>query len=235
MAETVAAQSSAGFPHEAFAWFAGLEADNSKSYFTAHRDTYDESVRGALEVMLEDLADELGGHVKMFRQHRDIRFSHDKSPYKTTTYGLIVGRPDSLAALYAQLSVTGLFAGTGYHMLAAGQLTRFRDAIADDTTGPKLEKAIATAEATGVETFGEALKTAPRGFPRDHPRIQLLRHKSLIAGQRLKPGGKGIKRAAALDHTRGTWAACAPINAWLDDHVGASEIPAEVRYSRGGR
>ena len=185
--------------------------------------------------MLEQLADDFCGRVKMFRQHRDVRFSADKSPYKTTTYGLIIDRPDSLAALYAQLSATGLFAGTGYHFLAADQLTRLRDAVADDAKGPALEQAISGAEAAGIETFGEALKTAPRGYPRDHPRVQLLRHKSLVAGRRLEPGPDGIPRDDALGHSRGAWAACGPINAWLDEHVGASEIPAETRYGGGGR
>jgi uncharacterized protein (TIGR02453 family) len=224
-----------GFRREAFDWFSSLEADNSKAWFAAHRDTYDHAVRGALEALLEQLADELGGRVKLFRQHRDVRFSADKSPYKTTTYGLILDRPAGLASLYAQLAATGFFAGTGYHLLAADQLERFRDAIADDTTGLELQQAIAGAHATGVETFGEALKIAPRGYPRDHPRVQLLRHKSLVAGRRLTPGAKGIPRDAALEHCRATWAACAPLNAWLDVHVGASEIPPQPRYGRGGR
>jgi uncharacterized protein (TIGR02453 family) len=211
-----------GFPPATFAWFSGIEADNSKAWFTAHRDTYDEAVRGALEAMLEEFADELGGRVKMFRQNRDVRFSPDKSPYKTTTYGLIIGRPDSLAGLYAQLSSAGLFAGTGYHILEADQLTRYRDAIVDDSTGPALEEAVARARAAGIETFGEALKTAPRGYPRDHPRSDLLRHKSLVAGARRDAGAKGIPRRAALEHVRATWDACAPLNAWLDAHVGAS-------------
>jgi uncharacterized protein (TIGR02453 family) len=158
----------------------------------------------------------------MFRQNRDVRFSRDKSPYKTTTYGLIIGRPDSLAGLYAQLSSAGLFAGTGYHMLEADQLTRFRDATVDDSTGPALEGAVARVHAAGIETFGEALKTAPRGYRRDHPRAELLRHKSLIAGARRDAGRKGISRDAALEHVRTTWDACAPLNAWLDAHVGAS-------------
>ena len=221
-----------GLPPDAFAWFAGLQADNSKTWFHAHRATYDEAVRRALEALLEELADELGGIVKLFRQHRDTRFSADKSPYKTTTYGLIAQRPDDLPALYAQLSVQGLFAGSGYHVLAADQLARFRDAVADDTTGPALEDVLATAHAAGIETWGEALKTAPRGYPRDHPRAELLRHKALIAGSRLDPGADGIARAAALDHARGTWAACAPLNAWLDAHVGRSELPPPTR---GGR
>ena len=209
-----------GFPRETFRWFAGIEADNSKRFFTAERNIYDRAVRGALEALLEELADDLGGHVRMFRQNRDIRFSADKSPYKTTTYGLIHERPGSRAPLYAQLSARGLFAGTGYYMLSPDQLTRFRDAIVDDRSGPELERVIAAVQGAGVETFGEALKTAPRGYPRDHERIALLRHKALFAGTRLGAGAKGIGREAALDHTRSTWAACAPLNAWLDEHVG---------------
>jgi uncharacterized protein (TIGR02453 family) len=222
MTEFTGASLFEGFPRETFTWFGGLEADNSKAYFTAHRGTYEEVVRGALQAMLDELADELGGHVKMFRQNRDVRFSADKSPYKTTTYGLIVERPNGDAALYAQLSAAGLFCGSGYHVLSAEQLSRFREAIAADTTGSELEQAIAIAEAASLEIFGAELKVGPRGYPRDHPRAGLLRHKSLFAGRRLGSGANGITRDAALIHTRASWAACSPLNAWLDDHVGTT-------------
>jgi uncharacterized protein (TIGR02453 family) len=222
-----------GFSAKTFDWLAGLEADNSKRYFAAHRDTYERDVRGALEALLEELALELGGAVKVFRQQRDVRFSHDKSPYKTRTYGVILDRPESLAALYAQLSATGLFAGTGYYGMAPDQLARFREAVADDATGPVLERAVTIAQAAGAEIFGEALKTAPRGYSREHPRVHLLRHRSLIAGRGLEPGRGGIDRDAALDHARATWAACAALNAWLDAHVGASTLPPPApRYGR---
>jgi len=211
----------AGFPREAFAWFEGLEADNSRAYFTAHRETYDRAVREPLEELLETFADELGGRVKLFRQHRDIRFSRDKSPYKTRTYGLIFDRPSSLAGLYAELSSSGLFAGTGYHVFEPDQLARFREAVADDRSGPRLEQAVAAAHAARVATFGEALKTAPRDYPKDHPRAALLRHKSLVAGRRLAPKAHGIGAKAALSHGRSIWEACEPMNAWLDAHVGA--------------
>jgi uncharacterized protein (TIGR02453 family) len=210
----------AGFPPEAFQWFAGLEADNSRPWFTAHRDTYDSAVREPLETMLDTLADELGGEVKVFRQHRDVRFSPDKSPYKTRTYGVVRDAAGGATGLYVQVDRSGLFAGTGYHMLDAGQLARFRDAVADDDAGPALEAAIATAHAGGVETFGEALKTAPRGYPRDHPRVALLRHKALFGGRRLAAGADGIGGDDALEHVRATGAACAPMCAWLDAHVG---------------
>jgi uncharacterized protein (DUF2461 family) len=151
-----------------------------------------------------------------------VRFSPDKSPYKTRTYGVVFAAP---AGLYAQLDRNGLFAGTGYHQLDSAQLERFRAAVADDAAGPALERAIGEAEAAGVETFGEALKTAPRGYPRDHPRVALLRHKALFGGRRLAAGAHGIGGDAALEHARGTRAACAPMTAWLDEHVGPAAAP----------
>jgi uncharacterized protein (TIGR02453 family) len=210
-----------GFPREGFAWFEGLEADNSRAYFAAHRDTFERSVREPLEELLETFADELGGRVKVFRQHRDVRFSHDKSPYKTRTYGVVMDRPDSLAGLYAQLSASGFLVGSGYHQLEPDQLARFREAIADDRSGPQLEQAVKAAHGAKVETFGEVLKTAPRGYPKDHARVGLLRHKALFGGRRLDPGAKGIAARRALDHARATWEACGPMNAWLDEYVGA--------------
>ena len=164
-----------GFAPEVFEWFAGLERDNSRAYFTATRERYEADVRGGLEAMLDELSEAFGGEVRMFRQHRDLRFTPDKSPYKTTTYGLLVGAPRAAAGLYAQLSSSGLYAGTGYYQLARDQLERFRDAVADERTGPQLLQAAAAAQATGLELAGERLRTAPRGYARDHPRIDLLR------------------------------------------------------------
>ena len=167
--------------------------------------------------MLDELAAELGGDVKVFRQHRDVRFSPDKSPYKTRTYGVVWAAP---GPLFAQVDRDGLFTGTGRYQLDAAQLERFRAAVADDASGPALEAAIETAHAGGVETYGEALKTAPRGYPRDHPRVGLLRHKALFGGRRLAAGTDGVSAAAALDHARATLAACAPMNAWLAEYLG---------------
>jgi uncharacterized protein (TIGR02453 family) len=209
-----------GFSREAFDWFAELEANNNRLWFLANRDTYERVVRDPLEELLETFADEIGGRVKLFRQTRDIRFSRDKSPYKTNTYGVVSDRPSSLAGLYMSVSSEGFFVGTGYYRLEPDQLSRFRDAIVDDRAGPKLERAVDAVHAAGVETFGEALKTAPRGYPKDHPRIALLRHRSLFAGRRLAAKAKGIGRRAAVDHVRATWEACAPMNAWLDEYVG---------------
>jgi uncharacterized protein (TIGR02453 family) len=223
----------AGFPAETFAWFAGLEAENTRDWFAAHREVFDRDVHGAFEALLDELAEDVDGAAKVFRQHRDLRFSPDKSPYKTRTYGVIHDRRDGGPVLYAEVSSPGLFGGTGGYRFASDQLERFRAAVADDTAGPELEAVVASVHAAGVETFGEELKTAPRGYPRDHPRVVLLRHKSLIGGARLKPGARGIGRAAALKHLRHTWGACEELNAWLAAHVGPSELPEDARG--GGR
>ena len=212
-----------GFGTEVFEWFAGLGRDNSKAYFTATRVRYENEVRGGLEAMLDELSEAFGGDVRKFRQQRDLRFTPDKSPYKTTTYGILRGAPGGGAGLYAQLSARGLYAGTGYYLLARDQLERFREAVASEHTGPRLTEAVAVAEDAGLELAGESLRTAPRGYPRDHSRIELLRRKWLIAGRALAGAG-GIGRDAAIEHVSGTWHAAAPLNAWLDEHVGPTAI-----------
>jgi uncharacterized protein (TIGR02453 family) len=209
-----------GFAPEAFAWYEGLERDNSKAYFTRTRAVYEATARGELEALFDELATEFGGTARLFRQQRDIRFTPDKSPYKDRTYGVLVGAPSSY---YAELSARGLYAGSGYHQLMRDQLDRFRAAIDDDGSGRELVVAVRSVEAAGLEIAGASLKTAPRGYPREHPRIELLRRKALFAGRRLAPEGGGIGRDAALDHVASTWRAAGPLNEWLDTNVGASD------------
>ena len=157
----------AGFPPAVFAWFEGLEADNSRAYVQRTRATLDGPVRDGMQALLDELAgDEFGPEVKLFRQHRDLRFARDKSPYKTRTYGILHG-PDR--AHYAELSALGLYAGTGLYQPSREQLERFRDAVLDDATGTELEALVAAARGAGLAVEGSTLRSAPRGMPRDHP------------------------------------------------------------------
>ena len=208
----------------AVAWFEGLERDNTRAYFAATRHTFDEEVRAPFERLLAELSAEFGGEVHVFRQHRDVRFSADKSPYKTRTYGILHSLPGSAAALYAELSARGLYAASGYYRMASDQLERYRAAVIDDAGGEALARAVAAVEGEGLELTPPALKTAPRGMPRDHPRVALLRYKDLIAGCRLGPGPE-LATPAARDHVASTWRAARPLVDWLDEHVGASAMP----------
>jgi uncharacterized protein (TIGR02453 family) len=207
-------------------WFTGLEADNSKEYFTARRGFFDESVRGQMEALLDELAGTFDGEVKMFRQNRDIRFSPDKSPYKTNTYGVIHGSGIAARGLYASISARGLVAGSGYHRMARDQLERYREQVHDSKRGPELQRLVAKAEKAGLELWGESLATAPRGYAKDHDRIGLLRRKSLSLGASL-PFGRGISSSEGIRFVSKTWRAAAPVTGWLDDHVGASALPVE--------
>src|ERR1051325_11884594 len=71
-----------GWPAEALEFYEGLEADNSKTYWTAHKTVYDEKVHAPMLALLAELEPEFGAG-KIFRPYRDVRFSADKSPYKT--------------------------------------------------------------------------------------------------------------------------------------------------------
>ena len=209
-----------GFGAGAVAWFEGLERDNSRAYFKATRATFDAEVRGPFELLLAELSDEFGGEVHVFRQHRDVRFSPDKSPYKTRTYGLLHDSGEA-NAWYAEVSARGVYAAAGYWRMASDQLERYRAAVLADDTGAALGEATRAVQDAGLELAPPALKTAPRGMPRDHPRVALLRYKDLIAGSRLAPG-PALATGAALEHVAATWRAARPLTAWLDDHVGTS-------------
>ena len=215
-----------GFGPRVQRWFKGLEADNSRDYFAANRDFFEESVRDQMEALLTELSKKFGGDVKMFRQNRDIRFSADKSPYKTNTYGVLHGSGLAAEGLYASISANGLVAGSGYHMMARDQLDRYREGVADGKLGPGLEKLVTKAEKSGLELWGESVATVPRGYPKDHERIDLLRRKSLSLGASLK-FGRGISRTDGLQFVTKTWRAASPVTGWLDAHVGASSLPAD--------
>jgi uncharacterized protein (TIGR02453 family) len=210
-----------GFGAGAVAWFQGLERDNTREYFKATRATFDAEVRGPFELLLAELSDEFGGEVSVFRQHRDVRFSADKSPYKTRTYGLL-HRAGEGNALYAEISARGIYAAAGYWRMGSDQLGRFREAVLADGPGAALGEAMRAVQDAGLELAPPALKTAPRGMARDHPRVALLRYKDLIAGRRLAPGS-ALATREALEHVAATWRSARPLTAWLDEHVGAGE------------
>lgn len=210
-----------GWPEAALDFFEGLEHDNSKAYWTAHRHAYDEAVLRPLIELTEDLSPEFGP-VKIFRPYRDIRFSADKSPYKTEAGAM-------LGSAYIRLSAAGLAAGNGMFHLAADQLTRYRDAVAGDVSGDELATIVADLSGDGITMIGhDKLKSAPRGYPADHPRVELLRYKGLAA-YREWPVEPWLGTPAAADRVRDFLGATKPLTSWLDDHVGESELPPTRR------
>ena len=212
-----------GWPPEAIAFYEGLEADNSKAYWTAHKAVYEECVRAPFEALADEVRDEVGD-LHLFRPYRDVRFSKDKAPYKTAAGA--AGELEGGAVVYVQLSATGLFVASGYYRPAPDQLERFRAAVADEHNGPELEAVVASLRKARYDIGGQELKVAPRGFPRDHPRVELLRHKGITAGRTFPPA-KWLATPKAKDRVLEGWRGAAPLHQWLDRRVGPSTLPPE--------
>ena len=158
----------------------------------------------------------------MFRPNRDVRFAKDKSPYKTAAAA--VTESQGGAAYYVQISSEGLYVGSGYYHLAPDQLERYRVAVADAKTGPKLATIVAGLRKQRYEVASrESLQRAPRGFPPDHPRVELLRMKGMHVG-RAFGAPAWLHSSRALDRILQTWRDAIPVNRWLDKHVGPSTI-----------
>jgi uncharacterized protein (TIGR02453 family) len=205
-----------GWPEEALEFYEGLEADNSRAYWTEHKATYEDCVLGPMSELVDELAPEFGPG-KIFRPYRDVRFSKDKSPYKTAI-GAVVGDG------YVQLSARGLAAGNGIYGMAPDQLERYREAVAADRTGAELAAVIGRVRGQRIEVHGrDVLKTAPRGYPADHPRIELLRYKGLVAWQEW-PVEDWLTTAGAKQRVTGFLGATRPLATWLADHVGDSRL-----------
>jgi uncharacterized protein (TIGR02453 family) len=174
---------------------------------------YETSVREPMAALLEELSGEFGPG-RIARPYRDIRFRPDKSPYKTEIYASLE------RGGYVRFSADGLMAADGYYQMTAAQLERYRRAVADGAAGERLAGVVQQLGSQGIEVGGsQTLKSAPRGFPRDHPRIGLLRCKGLICWRHWR-AGPWLATPAAKDRVVGFLRTTAPLRAWLDQQVG---------------
>jgi uncharacterized protein (TIGR02453 family) len=205
-----------GFGEYAVEFYDGLLADNTKAYWTDQKPVYERDVRAPMQELLAACEPEFGPG-KIFRPFRDVRFSKDKTPYKTHC-GATVG------GFYVQVGSDGVMAAGGYYQMAPDQVARFRTAVDDERRGTDLQARIAALESAGLTTAGEQLKTRPRGVDPDHPRLDLLRHRSLY-GRREWPPDDALHGPETLDRVVATWRALRPLAEWLADHVGPSDQP----------
>src|SRR5688572_18267462 len=174
-----------------------------------------------MAALIESLPEEFGPF-KTFRMNRDIRFSADKSPYKTQ-HG--AAHETDGTVYYVHLDAQGLLAACGAYMMMPDQLERHREAVAADVTGSALQDILRDLSQRGYEVghgMTEPLKTAPRGYPKDHPRVDLLRQKAVSAHGRLS--GPPLRDGAAVrQFVIDTFDACGPLNDWIMSNVGSAQ------------
>ena len=206
------AEQFSGFPPEAIAFFNDLERHNNREWFLAHKDVYERACRQPMQQLVAALEPRFGKS-KISRINRDIRFSSDRSPYKTHI-SAGVGRH------YISLSTAGLYIGAGMYKPDSAGLERFRGAIAADGSGQQLARIVSTLRRKGydVDTH-ETLKSAPKGYSTAHPRIDLLRMKDMFAGKAFKPSA-WLSTRKALERITQVMTDAKPLTDWLDRHLG---------------
>jgi uncharacterized protein (TIGR02453 family) len=205
----------AGFPEEALDFYEGLEADNSKAYWTDHKAMYDECVAAPMQALLEELEPRFGT-AKMFRPYRDVRFSKDKSPYKTRQYAVVHSGDQGL---YVGIDAQGLHLGGGMFHATSEQVAAIRAAVADEVSGVALAKVLKSLRRKGFIVGGQQLKRVPKPWDDTHPRADLLRHKSLIGYVDHEPA-EWLHTGQAKREVVAAWTAVAPLNDWLGVHAG---------------
>jgi uncharacterized protein (TIGR02453 family) len=216
-----------GFPDEGLVFYEGLEADNSKAYWTAHKQVYEDCVRRPMQALADELTAEFGTP-KLFRPYRDVRFSHDKTPYKTHQGAVLHLEGRVVGSVYVQVSADGLRVSGGCWRLQPDQVERYRRAVADDVQGELLAAEVERLRRLGWSIEGDRLVRTPRGYAADHPRLELLRHKALYGSQAWEPAD-WLHERTALDRVRDAWRDTTTLNQWLADNVGATTAPPDRR------
>ena len=205
-----------GFPAAGLDFYDDLEVDNTKSFWEKHKAVYAEAVKAPMTALCAALEPEFGT-AKIFRPYRDVRFAKDKTPYKTHQGAFV--RVGDATGWYVELSPRGIRTGGGFYEASGPRLAAFREAVAHDRFGPELEKILqGAARSRASRSAATASRPRPRGYDADHPRIELLRHRSLTAGHPLgfEPV---IHTPELLDLVRDDWRAMRPLVEWVAAHV----------------
>jgi uncharacterized protein (TIGR02453 family) len=228
----------AGFPEGGFAFFHQLAICQDREWFKAHKEAYE----GLWQQPMAALFDEL--HValrpafpelkntkpKVFRIYRDVRFSKNKAPFKTSVAAILplfggAAKPEGSTSLYCDFSDEP-FVAAGRWMMDGPLVTRFRKAVALDKTGVPFARAVERVERAGFTIAShEALKRPPPGFDKDHPRLALLKLKGFaLSFPKLDPAlladGRGLVARLKADVKQ-----AAPLLRWVEALARTKRLP----------
>jgi uncharacterized protein (TIGR02453 family) len=218
----------AGMPDDGLAFLEDLEERNTKEFFDANKAVFVERVQAPFAALVEAAAARLRrsvpelGQPKVFRIYRDLRFSKDKTPYKTSMSASLPSRPAGAGdgqgiatGFYVNVGPAGLYTASGLYHPGRPELERVRAAIADPATGAELEAILAKAAGKGLAPYLDPLQRMPRPYPADHPRAGLLKARSLVLN-RQHERAPWLQTAELLDHLLADWKAMIPFNRWLE-------------------
>jgi len=225
---TAAVERFAGFADGEARFFRALARNQSREWFAAHRDEYDQGWLRPMQALLHEARERIAPFFtredlappKVFRIHRDVRFSKDKSPYKTHIGGLVPiagtgGGPGATCAVYFHVAADELFLASGQYVMDGSQLQQFRAALLDERRGNEVGRLLGKLTRAGftVGSYDE-LQRVPRGFDPDHPRAALLKRKGLIVAAP-PPARSLLVSRKLVDHLVAQVKRAAPLVEWL--------------------
>ena len=183
-----------GFPSEAFRFYELLGAENTKAFWTQHKHEYDQFVKAPFEALAASVAGEFGP-LHVFRPNRDVRFSKDKTPYKTHCGAVTEGEGGE--AYYLQISSSGLMVASGYYGFAADQLERYRGAV-DSKAGNELDRLLDSYRRTALRNRRQRVEVrTPRlcegPFARPSPAAQRRLRVEVLHRREVDPHSEGTR------------------------------------------
>ena len=220
------------FDKDFFDFLKELKQNNNREWFQANKERYTSVVQEPLLQFISDFAEPLhamsrefvadprpnGG--SMFRIYRDVRFSKDKSPYKTHASAQFrhrAGKDAHAPGFYLHLEPGNVFVGAGSWHPAGEALGGIRQAIADNPK--KWQKVLSDPDfATRHKLVGESLKRPPRGFDSDHPMIEELKRKDFISVENFSQ--TKACSAGFIDMVSDSFRSAAPLVKFLTEAVG---------------
>ena len=204
-----------GWPEAAFDVLLQLEGDPSVAVLERHRADRERLVGAPMDALCADLADGYHGDGHVWGMHRDPWLWQHQCAHFTVARRI---------QLMLRFDLDGLAVEGGWGRADSGQLERYRAAVAADATGRELAGLVAELHERGYEVTGDTTKRVPRDHPPDHPRADLLRHRSLMA-QRHLGCDAWLHKPEAVDRVRAAFEDLRPLTTWLATHV-AGEPPA---------
>jgi len=202
----------AGFPPEAFKFFAQLARNNNRDWFQAHKDVYERACREPMKALMAAIDPPFGAGW-LSRINNDMRFNRDRDPYKTRIEAGVKGH-------YVSVGAHGMYVGTGLYKPEPATLRQLREAMAADVSGRQLQSIVTSLRRKGCTVATHETSSAPpRGYKADHPRIELLKMKDIHAGRTFEPSTLSSSKVLAL--VKKTMADLKPFSDWLKIHVAA--------------
>ena len=214
-----------GFPKEAFEFLTGLEQDNTRVYWQEHNEIWQAVIRPTMRSLMDEL-EPFFGPLRMYRPNRDIRFSHNKDPYKTWVGITTQGTGPGGIGLFFAIEPHSMRMSAGSGAFAGDQIKEYRRSLDNPVAGPKFERIISRIKQAGYTLSSgrkPPLVQMPRGYDADHPRAAYLKWRGVVLRHQI-PYEDWFGSPVVLDHIIKVWSAGLPLIEWVQEYVGPTQL-----------